>query len=269
MAYHCAYTPGGVEIRRHLRSLGSLIVRPIPKSLARTMVESEHYSHSWNFNFGTQNLGIFRAEAPEICLGVATFGPPKNPGFRPFEHPDARAFMLELNRLWIDDCLGHNAESFLLGCSLRLLRRLEPDCVLIQSFADGRLGCGTIYKAANFRFFGWHWSLFFHNRRTGQVLHEQILSNSQNTGTFLRANIDRLLGHLVPFRVKTYRYLYPLDRRTRILLQEQPFPPYERGESPETLRVDKEKICRRINQTLERILKQERRRHAGGVSNDP
>ena len=59
--------------------------------------------------------------------------------------------------MWIDDTLGKNAESVLIAASLKLLRKADPNIVAVQSFADGRLGCGTIYKASNFRYYGFHY----------------------------------------------------------------------------------------------------------------
>lgn len=85
--------------------------------------------------------------------------------------------------MWIDDTLGHNAESVLIAASMKLLRKLDSDCVAVQSFADGRLGCGTIYKAANFRYYGFHYTRFLCNRQTGEIIHEQTFINSTSPGT--------------------------------------------------------------------------------------
>lgn len=130
--------------------MGTLVIRLVPKDVARDLVVRGHYSHKWLASFGIHNFGIFRegAETDGDCLGVASFGYMKTPKARVIESSVLGGWMIELNRMWISDELGHNAETILLGASLKLLRSLDPTIVAVQSFADG-LGCGTIYKAAN------------------------------------------------------------------------------------------------------------------------
>ena len=207
---------GSMQVLKETSALGRLIIKPVDKALAKELIVANHYSHKWNEGgFGKYNFGIFRAEAPDDCLGVAVYGYMKNPKAKLFTHPNPNAWMCELNRMWIDDTLGKNAESILIAASIKLLRKLAPDCVAVQSFADGRLGCGTIYKAANFRYYGFHYTKFLRNRRTGEITHEQILTNTTSPSAYLRSNITYLIGDLEVFQVKTYRYIYPLCKRFR------------------------------------------------------
>lgn len=226
--------PADAVIRKKTSSLGDLIIRIIDKPTAREMIIKRHYSHTWNDgNFGLYNFGIFRAEDPDNLLGVASYGYVKNSKADLWSHDVPGGWVIELNRMWIDDCLGKNAETVLIGASIRLLRRLDPTIVAVQSFADGRLGCGTIYKAANFNYFGRHKTIFLRDRRNGGIKHEQNLSNSCNPGTFLRNNIELFMGNLRPFEVWTYRYIYPLHKSFRVKkLCQQPPPAYSRGELP-------------------------------------
>ena len=106
--------------------------------------------------------------------------------------------------------------------SIRLLRKTDPDIVAVQSFADGRLGCGTIYKAANFRYYGFHHTRFLRNKRTGEITHEQILTDTTSSSGYLRANVAFLLGDFEIFVVKTYRYIYPLCKQFRFKGPEKP-----------------------------------------------
>lgn len=141
-------TPQILEVYKETSSLGRLLIKPVDKALAKEMIVKNHYSHKWNDGgFGVFNFGIFHADEPDRCLGVAVYGYMKNPKARIFTHPNPKAWMCELNRMWIDDELGHNAESILIATSIKMLRRIDPNLVAVQSFADGRLGCGTIYKS--------------------------------------------------------------------------------------------------------------------------
>jgi hypothetical protein len=62
----------------------------------------------------------------------------------------------ELSRLWVDDAVPRNAESWLLAQSVRLVRRSHPSVRYLVSYADPSHGHqGTIYRAAGWRSDGW------------------------------------------------------------------------------------------------------------------
>lgn len=245
---------GSMQVLKETSALGRLIIKPVDKALAKELIVANHYSHKWNEGgFGKYNFGIFRAEAPDDCLGVAVYGYMKNPKAKLFTHPNPNAWMCELNRMWIDDTLGKNAESILIAASIKLLRKLAPDCVAVQSFADGRLGCGTIYKASNFRYYGFHYTRFLRNKRTGEMIHEQILTTTTSPTGYLRSNIAYLIGDLEVLQVKTYRYIYPLCKRFRFNGPEKPYPQYEKGIDPVEWNRDKRKIKENIITLLDKV----------------
>lgn len=216
-----------MEITRCTKNLGTLVIKPIEKSLAKSIVVENHYSHKWNCSFGIINFGIFR-ENSEKCLGAAVFGRLMNShSFGMISDDLEKDEIIELNRLWVDDCLGHNAESLFIGACFKIIRSECPYIKAIQSFADGRLGCGTIYKATNFKYFGVHKTLFYENRITGEITHEVTMTNSRHAG-IVRMNRQWCEGILKPFEVNTYRYIYPL-KKMNFKLKEKPYPEYSKG----------------------------------------
>lgn len=222
-----------MHITKKTKNLGTLIIKPVDKKLAKEIIINNHYSHKWqDGGFGKYSFGIFREEEPDHCLGVAAYGYMKNPQAKIFSHPNPNAWMCELNRMWIDDCLGKNAETVLIGASIRLLRKADSNIVAIQSFADGRLGCGTIYKAANFEYYGYHYTTFLENKRSGEIVHQQILTNTTSPSGYLRTNISYLIGDYNTFKVKTYRYIYPLCKHFQFKTKTKPYPEYEKGTEP-------------------------------------
>lgn len=243
-----------MQVLKQTSSLGSLIIKEVPKALAKELIVEHHYSHKWNDGgFGKFNFGIYRENEPDRCLGVAVFGYMKTPYAKIFSHPHPNAWMCELNRLWIDDELGKNAETVLIGASIKLLRKIDPTCVAVQSFADGRLGCGTIYKAANFVYYGFHYTVFCRNKRTGEVTHEQIFTNTTSPTGYLRSNIAYLLGDLGVFKVKTYRYIYPLCKKFKFIRDPQPYPAYDKGEEEAIWNRDRVKIKANIIRLLDKV----------------
>lgn len=235
-------------IKKETKNLGTLLIKPVEKAEAKEMIIKNHYSHKWlDSGFGRYNFGIFKESEPDKCLGVAVYGLMKNCKAKIFTHPNPEAWMCELNRMWIDDCLGHNAETLLIGASIRLLKRSDKNIVAVQSFADGRLGCGTIYKAANFKYYGYHYTKFMENVRTGEFVHEQIFTNSTSPSGYLRANVSYLIGDFKAYQVKTYRYIYPLCKNFKFKSPELPYPEYDKGLNPvvwtRNTTAIKEKIC--------------------------
>lgn len=241
-------------IKKKTSSMGTLIIKGVTKEIAKKMIVEKHYSHKWNESFGKYNYGIFQEDNPSVCLGVAVYGYMKNPKAKIFYHPNQDAWVCELNRMWIDDVLGYNAETILIGASIKLLRKADPTIVAIQSFADGRLGCGTIYKAANFRYYGFHYTKFLKNKRTGEFVHEQILSNTTSLSGYLRGNISYLIGDMEVYQVRTYRYIYPLCKAFSFKFKEQPYPAYNKSFELVEWKRDRLKIKDNIVKMLDKIV---------------
>lgn len=85
------------------------------------------------------------------CLGVVMYGvSPSSTLLRGIAGDDEAHNVYELTRLWVDDSVPKNGESFLVGNTLKLL-----DKEIIVSFADtGQNHLGVIYQASNFIYTG-------------------------------------------------------------------------------------------------------------------
>lgn len=222
-----------MEIKINSKNLGILVIKKISKQKAKELIICNHYSKKWNDGgFGVHNFGLFQEgkEHEDDCLGVASYGYMKIPKAKLFTHPNPNAWMIELNRMWISDKLGKNAESILIAHSLKALKKIDSNIVAVQSFADGRLGCGTIYKASNFKYFGKHQTVFLRNKKTGEITHQQNLTNSTAKSRYIRDNIAFLLGDFETFKVDTYRYIFPLCKRFQFKTAQKPYPEYNKGQ---------------------------------------
>lgn len=205
-----------------------LRVYPVEKEIAKEMMLKKHYSHKWNFAFGAVNMGIM--DEAGTLLGCAVMGNAMNHKSWPSITNTPPEKCIELNRLWIDDRLKSNTETWLLGKSFKLLR--ERGYELVQSFADGRLGVGTTYQAANFSYHGFSKTLFQKNIETGEIYHNVQFTNTANPRGMIWRNVLHAKGLLRTFDVRTYRYLYPLNKRARknIKLKQLPYPKERFGE---------------------------------------
>ena len=124
----------------------TLDVAVVSSREATALVVREHYLHRRppiSHAYGIRRDGQL--------LGVVTYGVPASRHLQMSACPRDPSAVVELNRLWLDDCLPANSESWFVS---RTLRMLPPRIVV--SYADPVHGhVGYIYRALNFRYAGW------------------------------------------------------------------------------------------------------------------
>jgi hypothetical protein len=131
-------------------SCRDFIISPCALSEIREFVEKNHYSHNLN---GIKVSFCFSAKWKDELIGAVIYGAMSTTAWRKFS--DSEQKVLELRRLVFLDNVGKNAESRIIGYTLRWLRKNAPQVEIIVSYADPRYGhVGTIYKASNFKYVG-------------------------------------------------------------------------------------------------------------------
>lgn len=122
------------------------MVATLDSKTAARLVVAKHYLHRRppiSHAFGLYVRGAL--------MGVVTYGVPASRHLQMSACPSDPGKVIELNRLWLDDELGPNSESWFVA---RTLRMLPPRIVV--SYADPLFGhMGYIYRALNFRYAGW------------------------------------------------------------------------------------------------------------------
>jgi hypothetical protein len=123
-------------------------IKPISYKEAMDIVVEKHYLHrkcpvSYAY-------GLVDTTTSEV-MGVVTYGvSPSSTLLKGICGPEEARNVYELNRLWVDDMVAKNGESYLVANSMKLLDR-----EIIVSFADTSQGhVGYIYQAANFIYTG-------------------------------------------------------------------------------------------------------------------
>lgn len=200
-------------IKKETEHMGTLYFKECTKEEARDMIICGHYSHKFQGYFGKINVGVYTQGR---LVGVASYGGLMNPksykNFGDFKDGE----VIELNRLWIDDELGMNTESMIMSASWSIMRHSYPEVKVVQSFADGRLGAGTIYKASNFKYYGCESTLFFQDKVTGVISHKVGIENTKSPVSFMKLNKLYCEGRLQQFRVNTYRFIFPLYQKIEV-----------------------------------------------------
>lgn len=127
-------------------SSAPLSVTPIKAKTAAEIAEREHYMHRRpmvTHAFGLYQQGELR--------GVCIFGTPASHHLQKGVCPSNPSLVTELNRLWVNDLLGRNTESWFVS---RCFKMIPP--LIVVSYADTAHGyAGYIYRALNFYYAGW------------------------------------------------------------------------------------------------------------------
>lgn len=106
------------------------------------MVRESHYLHRWP---GTA-VAVFCLRSFDVPVGVIVYSLPPREIFKRYRVQLA----WELSRLWVDDAMPRNTESWFIAQTVRWVRRMHPSVKALVSYADPSQGHqGTIYKASN------------------------------------------------------------------------------------------------------------------------
>lgn len=142
----------------------NVTLRPLSRSIAKSLIEKNHYTHSLPSTVRKYALGVFYNgndehtffDTNEILIGCIAYSTPV--GFRSAssiaEGLDQHN-TLELVRLWIADGYGKNIESYVIGQSFRWLKKNASHIKALVSYADPEQGHnGIIYQATNWLYQG-------------------------------------------------------------------------------------------------------------------
>jgi len=128
--------------------LENYYIERISYSQAMELVVANHYLH--RKAPCSMAFGLFHKDFLD-CLGVVVYGTPASSALRKgLCGVEQVENVYELTRLWVDDSVPKNGESFLIGNTLRLL-----DKEIIVSFADNaQQHIGIVYQATNWIYTG-------------------------------------------------------------------------------------------------------------------
>lgn len=126
-----------------------LKVKQIKCKQARGYIASFHYSKT----MPDSSRFVFGLFYNDLLCGVCVFGMGCGKNQYTAICPDIKnGEYIELTRLWLEDSLGKNSESYFISHSIKLLPK---EIKMIVSFSDEKQGhYGYIYQATNFLYLG-------------------------------------------------------------------------------------------------------------------
>lgn len=196
-----------------------LLVKSISVKEARPYIASFHYSKtmpdSTRFCFGL----FYKDE----IVGVCTFGMGcgKNQYTSVISNIE-NGHYIELTRLWCEDTLGKNTESFFIGKSLSMLPK---EIELVLSFSDEKQGhVGTIYQATNFYYLGKNNGGKMLVGKDGIEKHPRLLGIFRMRHPELKEKTNEelmeMLGYVYVKGGAKHKYAISRNRKTRKILEE-------------------------------------------------
>jgi len=181
------------------------------------IIVKNHYLHRkapCSFAFG-----LISNEDNQI-YGVITYGTPSSAALRRgICGDDEKDNVIELTRLWVDDRVPKNGESYLIGNTIPLV-----DKEIIVSFAEIEQGhLGVVYQATN-----WIYTGLSAKRSNWVVIGEPELHNQTLTDKYTAKEMKEKFGNRfirVP-RPRKHRYIYfnCNRRRKKELLKKLRYP---------------------------------------------
>lgn len=201
-------------------ALQSIIVKPIPFTAAKKILEKHHYLHS--MPGGTKlALGVFLDGKLE---GAITFGSGPANVYKMVSDASP-SDCLTLSRLWLSDFLPSNSESRVLGVALRALKR-HTKVKFIVSYADPTEGhLGTIYQATGWVYTGVSLAMPMFDLGDGKPRHSRSLSHSFGSHSIKHFNSHGVRVRVIP-QSRKHRYFYFLDKeyKGRLNVLPKPYP---------------------------------------------
>lgn len=203
-------------------------VRPIPRDLAKVLVARHHYMKT--FPSGAKLFMGVMYRGNDQAQGVAVFGKSSGTDAKVKLFPNVKPEnIIEMQRLWISDDLGHNAESKTLSLIVDQFKIHAPQVKVIWTYAGGcKDDCGFIYQASGFMFLGSETCNDFYLTNKGEY------KNTINIARFGKAKHLKTMeeracylygeGHMV--EAHRHYYFYPIEKgiRRRMQGKVKPFP---------------------------------------------
>lgn len=204
-----------------------VVVREIPKNTAIDFIHKYHYSKILP-RLTKFYLGYFDED---VLVGVVTLGW----GTQPlqtikkifYKHAVVTADYYEIGKMCF---LPEKNKSNFGSAAMKLLidwAKQNTNVKFIYTMADGIMGkCGFVYQASNFRYLGSFKTDVYMDRTTGEKMHPRSIKqlhveNAQLLGKekvfWLTHDFCELKG-IDRIRGLMFRYIYPLDKKARKML---------------------------------------------------
>lgn len=204
----------------------------IDRQSAKDCVLNNHYMKT--FPAGAKVYFGILHEGMEGLKGVAVFGSSSSTAKKAALFPEnvTQENIIEMQRLWVSDDLGKNAESKILSLIVDKFKKTTKQIKVIWTYAGGcKNDCGIVYQSSGFMFLGSEDCHDFYLTDAGE--YKNIIS-ALRFGKAPKHMKDRgeiamhLYGPGKFIKAQRHYYFYPIDKSVRRKMESKtkPFPKY-------------------------------------------
>lgn len=181
-----------------------VLVTGLDRRVLEGVIKTHHYTHSvpsgksWYFQYET---------------AIVVFSIPANSNISRFLLGKPSYAVWELSRLWAPDGHRMNLLTEAIACAVKLLRKQEPLCEALVSYADPNVGHeGRVYKAASWILHGKCEESRYYVSMTGQVVSRRKFHSGKRL--LKKAEIEAM-GYKALKRPGRWRFVRPLTKSAR------------------------------------------------------
>jgi hypothetical protein len=199
-------------------NIKDLVVKVIDRKKAKMVVTKMHYMKT--FPAGSIiHFGLVSKKTKKI-EGVAIFGYSSSTDAKVSQIVTnlKKSQYLEMQRLWISDKYGHNAESYCLGMLMKALKE-KSDVQVVFTHAGGcKNDCGIVYQASSWLYFGKDKCTDFYLTNAGEyknIVAAMRFGRVNSKGKTNQQVAEELFGQGKIIDSWRYKYIYPINKGIR------------------------------------------------------
>jgi protein-arginine kinase activator protein McsA len=209
------------------KDIKNLIVKPINRDSAKKIVILNHYMKT--FPSGSYlHFGIFDKTNNKIA-GIAVFGYSSSTDskVKKLVNDLQKNEYIEMQRLWISDDFGHNAESYVLSLIIQTLKQKTKVKIIFTHAGGCKNDCGIVYQASSWLYFGKEICNDFYLTKTGEyknIIAALRFGRISAKGRKPNEIGKELFGDGDIVKSFRYKYIYPIHKGIRRRLEKKSLP---------------------------------------------
>lgn len=209
--------------------VSKIYVKPVALRDAKRLARMYHYMHT-SPSGARLAFGIYHQGMPGIrgvCILGKSTATNKKASLFPGCQPEN---LLEMQRLWISDALGHNAESKTLSMVMAKIKAHYPQLKVVITYAGGcKNDCGIVYQSSGFMYLGWEPCDDFYLTDSGKyknIINVLRFGKAPKELKTVEEKARFVYGPGKLLKTKRFFYFYPLDKVVRRKMKKHclPFP---------------------------------------------
>ena len=211
--------------------VNKLSVQPVTRATAKDIVKRKHYMKT--FPAGSKLfIGIYH-EGFKGVMGIAVFGSSTGTESKCKLFPNVdKENIIEMQRLWVDDLMGHNAESKILSLMMALIKKHAPQIKVVWTYAGGcKNDCGIVYQSSGFMFLGSEKCNDFYLTKDGEyknIINVLRFGKALKELKTVQEKAEYVYGEGKMIEANRHYYFYPICKavRRKMASKTKPFPKF-------------------------------------------